>query len=224
MNKKLSDLIIGWRNSGSEPQEAFNWSVGLNRWVDKLPIHAHFLQDVLPSEIDRGKLRSICQDFRYDIIQKFLAVMVWGYGDRGYGPYRVSKMLAEVHATSVLQNAHALCRKGLPKEAYEYMALNRIKNLGPSFGTKFLSFCTPKEVGAPILDSYVGMWLKEFAPIDFEGVSLSYQNWNPKTYFRYWEWIKLHSEVFSCDPEDVELVIYRHAEKQFSTNSKWANK
>jgi hypothetical protein len=133
-------------------------------------------------------------------------------------------MLSQPHAESVLQAAYDLCRSSKPKEAYQYLTQNRIRNLGPAFGTKYLAFCTPREVGAPILDSFVGLWLKEFAGKDFEGVGLNYLNWNLRTYSRYWDWVKEHAESFSCNPDDVELVIFRNAEKVFSSGSKWALK
>lgn len=223
LNNKLSSLLGKWQRDGSTPQESFDWSSSRSNWSSKFPEHANFIK-TLPDSIGRGDVRKICQGTKHTVLEKFLAVMIWGYGDRGYGPYRVSIMLLQPQTESILQNAYNLCRNGDPKEAYEYMQLNRIRNLGPSFGTKFMTFCTPKNVGAPILDSYVGLWLKKNASMDFLNVAINSESWNIKTYTRYWDWIKLHSEHFECDPDDVELVLFRDAEKTFSANSKWANK
>jgi len=45
-----------------------------------------------------------------------------------------------------------------------------------------------------------------------------------KTYSFYWEWIKKHSIHFNCFPDEVELVLFRDAEKEFSKASSWAGK
>ena len=224
MNKRLSGLIADWKSEGSDPQEAFDWSSGLKSWKAKFPIHAKFLESVLPAQIDRDAVREICESSKFDIIEKFLAVMVWGYGDRGYGPYRVGLMLSQPHTRKVLSEAFGIAQKGEPIKAYEYMLKNRIRILGPSFGTKFLSFCTPREVGAPIYDSFIGLWVAKYAKVDFKGVSTNPENWNLKTYEAYWQWIKEHSENFECFPDEVELVLFRDAELQFSKNSGWAAK
>jgi hypothetical protein len=223
VNRRLSSLLKKWQAQGSQPQESFDWSSSKQNWIDAFPTHKTFIAG-LPSPIGRKEVRKICQGAKHSITEKFLAVMVWGYGDRGYGPYRVTKMLSQPHAENVLQTVFDLCRDSKPKEAYLCLMQNRIKNLGPSFGTKFLSFCTPKKVGAPILDSFVGMWLKDFAAKDFDGVGLNYQNWNFKTYSQYWDWVKEHADSFSCSPDDVELVLFRDAEKFYSSSSKWASK
>jgi hypothetical protein len=133
-------------------------------------------------------------------------------------------MLSQPHTRKVLSEAFGIAQKGEPIKAYEYMLKNRIRILGPSFGTKFLSFCTPREVGAPIYDSFIGLWVAKYAKVDFKGVSTNPENWNLKTYEAYWQWIKEHSENFECFPDEVELVLFRDAELQFSKNSGWAAK
>ncbi len=223
MNRRLTGLLKKWQIEGSQPQDSFDWSSSKPNWIKAFPAHERFIAR-LPLAIGREDVRKICQGRKHSVIEKFLSVMIWGYGDRGYGPYRVSKMLSQPHAESVLQAAYDLCRASKPKEAYQYLTQNRIRNLGPAFGTKYLAFCTPREVGAPILDSFVGLWLREFAKRDFEGVGLNYLNWNFKTYSHYWDWVKEHAESFSCHPDDVELVIFRNAEGVFSSGSKWASK
>jgi hypothetical protein len=206
------------------PQEAFDWSPGLQNWVDKFPKNAKFLETVLPLHIDRAGVRAICENPNYDIIEKFLAVMVWGYGDRGYGPFRVGVMLSQPHAKKVLSKAFEITQNGEPLDAYLFLMEHRIRILGPSFGSKFLSFCTPREVGAPIYDSLISFWVKAFAQKDFLGIPTSSENWNLKTYTRYWDWIKEHSVQMDCFPDEVELALFRDAERKFSKNSGWAGK
>ncbi len=224
MNTRLSGLIQDWHSNGRKPQEAFDWSPGLPNWIDKFPKEAKFLETVLPLHIDRVGVRAICENPNYDIIEKFLAVMVWGYGDRGYGPYRVGVMLSQPHARKVLSKVFQISQNGEPKDAYLFLMENRIRILGPSFGSKFLSFCTPREVGAPIYDSLISFWVKAFAQKEFLGVPTSSENWNLKTYTRYWDWVKEHSDQMDCFPDEVELALFRDAERQFSKNSSWASK
>jgi hypothetical protein len=192
--------------------------------MDKFPGNAKFLKSVLPLQIDREVVRAICESSKYDIIEKFLAVMVWGYGDRGYGPYRVGVMLSQPHTKKVLKRVFEIAQNGEPKDAYLFLMENRIRILGPSFGTKFLSFCTPRKIGAPIYDSLVGQWVSKYASKDFQGVSTNPENWNAKTYFAYWDWVKKHSEHFQCFPDEIEMVLFRDAALQYSKNSKWVTK
>ena len=150
--------------------------------------------------------------------------MIWGYGDRGYGPYRVTQMLNQEHAESVLAEVFDICQNGDPKGAYDFLRHNRIRILGPSFSSKFITFCTPKNIGAPIYDSYIALWVAAFAVRDFSGVRTTSEVWNLKTYARYWDWVKEHSEELNCFPDDIELAIFRDAETKFSKASNWADK
>jgi hypothetical protein len=150
--------------------------------------------------------------------------MVWGYGDRGYGPYRVTQMLNQPHAELTLREAFNLADSGEPIEAYEFLKSNRIRILGPSYGTKFITFCTPRAIGAPIYDSYIAKWLEMFAAEEFAGTRISSESWNSNTYSRYWGWAKEHSELLQCYPDQIELVLFRDAERLFSKTSNWRDK
>ena len=223
MNKRLTELIGIWATNGSSKQESFYWAKGRDNWSNAFPEESKFIFG-LPDEIDRDYVRRVCDSKKYTIRQKFLAVMVWGYGDRGYGPYRVSQMLGQEQAETVLSETFEICRSGDPKGAYDFLSKNRIRTLGPSFGSKFITFSTPREIGAPIYDSYIAMWVKKYAASEFAEVPTSSENWNLNTYSFYWDWIKLHSIHFDCLPDEVELVLFRDAEKEFSKASSWAGK
>jgi hypothetical protein len=223
MNKQLIQLIESWKISGSPEQEGFDWHSGRLNWINAFPDESKFIAS-LPEKIDRNAVRKICFSKNRSVLQKFLAVMVWGYGDRGYGPYRVTQMLNQPHAESVLAHVYKLSQYGAPLEAYDYLRNNRIRILGPSYGSKFISFCTPRAVGAPIYDSLISYWVKSFAHEEFIGVSVSSENWNFATYSRYWSWIKEHADELDCFPDEVELVLFRDAERRFATKSSWASK
>ena len=223
MNSKLEELVAAWKADGSPAQEAFDWSASRGNWVKAFPDHSAFINS-LPGEIDRSQVRRIAHASEYSIIEKFLAVMVWGYGDRGYGPYRVTQMLIQPHAESTLSEVFDLAESGKPIEAYQFLKANRIRILGPSYGSKFITFCTPREVGAPIYDSYIALWVSRFAASEFSDVPITSENWNVKTYSRYWSWVKSHSESLDCYPDEIELILFRDAEKEFSKNSSWMGK
>jgi len=223
VNKRLITLVQKWQAVGSPRQEGFDWTPSKHNWEKAFPIHTKFISE-LPSEIDRDAVWKICESAQYSILEKFLSVMVWGYGDRGYGPYRVTQMLSQENAEEILNQAYDTCRKGEPKVAYNFLKQNRIRILGPSYGSKFITFCTPREIGAPIYDSLIAMWIEEFAKKDFSGAPTSSENWNLKTYSRYWDWVKEHSDELGCYPDEIELVLFRDAETKFSKSSKWAEK
>jgi len=223
LNKRLLNLVEKWRVSGSPQQEGFDWTSSKKNWNQAFPEESQFINS-LPSEIDRAAVRKICNSNNYSISQKFLSVMVWGYGDRGYGPYRVTQMLNQDHALNVLNQVYGLAKGGDVKAAYDFLRLNRIRILGPSYGTKFLTFCTPREIGAPIYDSLISLWIKEFAAKEFSGVPTSSENWNLKTYSRYWDWVKEHSVELKCYPDEIELVLFRNAERKFAKSSNWSGK
>ena len=223
LNKSLIKLVENWKAIGSPQQEGFNWTSSKNNWIKAFPSESKVIS-ARPDEIDRDAVRKICNSQKYSIREKFLAVMVWGYGDRGYGPYRVTQMLNQKDALDVLAKVFEICQNGDPKGAYDFLRKNRIRILGPSYSSKFITFCTPRNVGAPIYDSYIALWVDAFAEKDFAGVPTTSEVWNSKTYARYWDWVKEHSEALNCYPDDIELVLFRDAEIKFSKASTWSGK
>jgi hypothetical protein len=223
LNKQLLLSIQNWKSDGSRAQEGVDWTSTERNWTEGFPAHKAFLIK-LPKIIDRDIVREICNSNSNSVIEKFLAAMVWGYSDRGYGAFRVSTMLDVEHAERTLLQVSKLANESSPKEAYAFLKENRIYNLGPSYGTKFIAFNTPRMVSAPILDSLIVLWLKEFAKDDFAGVGLSSTSWNFKTYSAYCDWVGLHAEAAACFPDEVELILFRMAEKRFAKASGWSGK
>ena len=223
LNSDLSKSIKHRKKTGARDQDPVNWTSTTSNWVEGFPRYSKFLKN-LPAEIDRNVVREICISNSSTVLEKFLTTMVWGYSDRGYGAYRVSKMLEQENAEDILSNVLKLTQGSKPIEAYEYLKANRIHNLGPSYGTKFITFNTPRETSAPILDSLILLWLKEFASEEFQGVNLNSMTWNVKTYSTYAYWVAKHAESTSCFPDEVELVLFRMAEEKFAKASGWAGK
>ena len=112
---------------------------------------------------------------------------------------------------------------GLVMEAYEFLSKNRVQQLGPAFGTKWLSFASPSGQPAPIYDSFIAMWIKKFAKNEFAEVSISSEVWSKKTYGTYFEWMVSNSAEFALKPDELELVIFQDATTEFSAKSKWSS-
>ena len=223
MNRQLTKLVESWKANGSPEQEGFDWSSSRDSWIEAFPRSSKFISE-LPIEIDRGVVREKCNSERLKIREKFLSVMIWGYGDRGYGPYRVTQMLNQENSEEILTQVFEKCQEGDPTGADDFLRSNRIRILGPSYGSKFITFCTPREIGAPIYDSLISMWIRKYAEREFFGVSTSSETWNLKAYSRYWDWVKEHSDELGCYPDQIELVLFRDAENKFSKASNWSGK
>lgn len=221
-DRHVNRLVLDWIESGRTEQEGFDWSKGRERWNQAFPKYkVHFSS--IPNLIDRKHVRSAFES-EIDITAKFLTSMIWGYGDRGYGPFRVTKMFEQSNYKSILSKVFELSASGKPLEAYKFLESNRIKNLGPSFSTKFIYFSTPREVGAPIFDSYIAKWIAHQAIERFVSLSVTSERWSLKTYSEYWHWATEISSRHKILPDELELIIFREAETLFSKNSIWEGK
>lgn len=219
-NLRLKALVVDWRLADSIPQEAFDWSRSRSNWQRDIPGCSKFISN-LPNELDRSYLRNLIPNLNVSLMEKFLAVMIWGYGDLGYGSYRVNKMFNSLGVNEKISQVFDMCQKGKPLEAYEFLSKNRITQLGPAFGTKLISFFTPREIVAPIYDSFIWKWMNQYANEVFNGASSSSEVWNLKTYSHYLNWMSLHAAKYDCYGDDLELVIFRDALARFSTSSAW---
>ena len=212
---RISKLISQWQKSGSAPQEAFDWSNSRDNWTKDLPQMRKFVES-LPKSLDRTFLREVAQNQDFTPIEKFTATMIWGYGDVGYGSYRVKKMFNSLDFVRKIENSYSMCHSNEPLTAYSYLSKNRIEQLGPSFGTKWISFVTPPHSPAPIYDSLIGNWFSTFAAADFQGVSLNPEVWSLKTYSSYFLWMNKVANKHSIKCDDLELVIFQEASNLFS--------
>jgi hypothetical protein len=223
MNQQLLRGLQNWKLLGSKPQAGVDWTSTKVNWISGFSDHQTFIMS-LPKVIDRGIVRDICASASNTVLEKFLATMIWGYSDRGYGAFRVSKMLLQSDAKDILSQVIELSNNSRPIEAYAFLKANRIFNLGPSYASKFITFNTPRNVSAPILDSLIVRWLSEFASEEFAGLNLSCTTWNTKTYTAYCDWIGHHANSASCLPDDVELILFRLAEERYAKASSWLGK
>jgi hypothetical protein len=220
INKRLAKMVSEWLESGSPAQESFDWSRSRTNWSRDIPKHKDFIKS-LPDAISRKDVRRISERKSFDVVDKFLATMIWGYGDLGYGSYRVNKMFLTPGFREKIETSYGLASEGKTLDAYQYLSKNRVSQLGPAFGTKWLSFASPKGSPAPIYDSFIAKWVEKFAKREFANVSTSSEVWSLKTYATYFDWMALHSDELGLKPDDLELVIFQDATTEFSEKSKW---
>jgi hypothetical protein len=222
INERLFLNVTEWVQSGCPAQEAFNWSKSRRNWQRDLPTEKQFIES-LPDSLSREDVRVFCASGKSTVTEKFTVSMIWGYGDLGYGSYRVKKMFSTPGFEEKINCSYELASTGLVMEAYEYLSKNRVQQLGPAFGTKWLSFISPSAQPAPIYDSFIAMWIKKFAKYEFAEISMSSEVWSKKIYGTYFEWMVSNSAEFGLKPDELELVIFQDATTEFSAKSKWSN-
>ena len=221
-NRRLSLKVDQWNRLGKPPQEGFDWSKSRSNWCKDLPSQIEFIGS-LPESLSRIDVRKISESIESTVIEKFVASMIWGYGDLGYGSYRVNKMFSTPGFHEKISESFELSSTGRILEAYEFLSKNRIQQLGPAFGTKWLSFSSPITKPAPIYDSFIALWVTKYAKKEFGEVSTSSEVWSKRTYATYFEWMFSNSLEFGIRPDDLELLIFQDATLEFSAKSKWMN-
>lgn len=203
---RLDALVSEWRANGSPNQEGYPWVLSKAKWTQ---LADEFHVDIVdfPDLIDRQFLWNISASTA-TAQTSFLAVMIWGYGDIGYGPHRVRQMFQSSGFASSLDIVKSKCRDGQTLEAYELLKNSRIRQLGPSFGSKVLTFFHDPATAPAILDSIVANWLNEYVPSLLGGKKVNAETWNVQTYARYIGWSQEVSEAYEIAPCSLEQLVF----------------
>jgi hypothetical protein len=133
----------------------------------------------------------------------FLPCMAWGFGRVGYGPHRVTNMLAEGQRTveSKLAAVVHAAVGGKPVDAYGLLAgRSRLEGLGPAFGTKFIYFVDRR---ALILDRIIASSLKALS-----AVSLNPVPWDRAAYATYLATMESWARHLHVEPDELEQVLF----------------
>ena len=208
--RPLTELVRNWRLDGSPSQPGMTWP--RQRWIEAFPMQSGRLQ-TMPDLLDRAALRQLCDGASVDADAAeaaFIAVMAWGYGAVGYGPFRTRNVLATtLRASDRLAAVARAIREDGAISAYEHLANAgdcRLRGLGPAFGTKYLSFCQPPGMNpsALILDALVSTWLRREAELGLDSVA-----WSVGTYRRYLNLMHEWASLLDCRPEELEYCIFR---------------
>jgi len=107
INQRLSSKVNEWIQSGSPSQEAFDWSKSRRNWERDLPNEKQFIES-LPDALSRKDVRKISESDKCLVTEKFVTSMIWGYGDLGYGSYRVKKMFSTPEFLEKINESEAL--------------------------------------------------------------------------------------------------------------------
>jgi hypothetical protein len=211
--KALRDLVT--RSTG-KPQRAIPWPRA--RWRATFPETLLFQR--LPTLLDRSTIRTLClrADASIDAAtDAFLAAMVWGYGEVGYGAWRVKQAFHDPDAGKKLHDVAAALNSDGPEAAYSLMgAGSRLHRIGPAFGSKFLFFADSgiHTRRALILDRLVAQWLR--LNTDFRANPVP---WAPDTYRAYLDQMHEWAAVLNVEPETLELAMFQ---EMAPTGSQWA--
>lgn len=206
----VHELVERWRSAGNPTQQGIAWP--RQRWIEAFPKHAQMLR-VMPDQLDRGALRSTCVDAAVDADsaeRAFVAVMAWGFGNVGYGPFRTRRVLTNTPGASdrLATVARTLADSGAIAAYRRFGSKEdcRLHGLGPAFGTKYLYFCQPRQrdVVALILDDLVSKWLLREARLKLNPVL-----WSEATYGRYLDHLHGWAASLDCGPDDLEYCIFR---------------
>jgi hypothetical protein len=157
--------------------------------------------------IDRGYLWSLSSGGA-PIEKVFLAVMIWGYGEIGYGPHRVKQMFESANFMKSISQASNDCQEGRILAAYLTLKKANIRQLGPAFGTKVLTFFHERTGAPAILDSVVATWCNTHALDDLGGAPLDPTVWSGLTYSRYMTWMQRQSDAHRLPVCTIEQLIF----------------
>lgn len=204
--EQVRRLIDDWRRSGCPRQEGVAWNP--SKWIAAFPAHSESLR-ALPARLDRSVIRRAAADAGLgprEAVAAFVAIMAWGYGVNGYGPFRTTRVLDNPNADERLAtSARRLADQG-PLAAYRSLAgdLN-LPHLGVAFGTKFLYFCPQTATGlqALILDRLVSTWLLTHTALNIDPIP-----WNVSAYARYLESMHRWADELGIAPDELEECIF----------------
>ena len=193
-----------------------------DRWKKDFPEHGELL-DSLPDLLDREGVRRVAKDAHLDpnhAVAAFVVVMLWGFGNVGYGPFRTRRILDDTPDSAGRLHAVAVALHDEGAEA-AYRLFERdakLKWLGPAFGTKFLYFAQPRGTDPQSLihDALVSAWLAREA-----GINLPSLLWDTASYTTYLGLIRHWADEIGCDPEDIEYAIFQTMADE--RGSQWAN-
>ena len=204
--KRIDILVEDWRSIGEPDQEAFPWSRSRTKWQALADDFGIDISD-FPVLIDRGFIWRL-NSTKEPVERVFFAVMVWGYGDIGYGPHRVRQMYDSPNFIKSLCEAREACEKSQFLEAYAILKNSKIRQLGPAFGTKVLAFFHERNGAPAILDSVIAKWCNRHALEELGPSGLNSEVWNLETYERYITWIQSISEAKRVPMCTLEQLMF----------------
>jgi hypothetical protein len=218
-SSSVDRVVTEWQAHGRPRQQGIRWP--RERWLATFPESAHVLAS-LPDYLDRPTTRAACLGAPGSptaASHAFVAVMAWGSGAVGYGPWRTARILqTSVDAPDRLVSVAQRLAEAGALDAYGLLGGDcRLRWLGPAFGTKYLYFCpqSPADPQALILDRLVARWLARHVDRPFNSLS-----WSSRRYRRYLDLVGSWADALGVAPDDVEWCIFQAESDQ--TRNQWA--
>ena len=207
-----------WKILGKPRQGGIDWN--LASWVKKFHEHEEFLTQLKKKNLgllDRTTVRGVVRDClgKGDLEVAFLAVMIWGFGFRGYGRFRSNKIIEDKAFKSSLEKTVESLNKGDVIGAYEHLIENGPDGLGCAFGSKFLYFAAPKDLkNYPlIIDSLVAIAINNAGFNQIKVQSLKAD--------KYFDLIKKFHEAaafYEIQPDELEELLFANVYKIYSSS------
>lgn len=195
-------VFDAWNQGGRVPQPGVAWPV--ERWRSAFPQEDLFW-NAIPRDLDRDDVRRMVLS-ELTIEQRFLVVMVWGFGRVGYGPWRAQRALAEVGASNKLETAVDLLHTEGALSAYRFLGTGgRLPWLGPAFATKFLFFVS-KDVSVQrplILDAVVARSIQRSG-----GQFFNPGAWSSRIYGEYLDVLHGWADSLGCPADELERCLF----------------
>lgn len=186
------------------PWKHRSWQALLPDCMEEVP------ENVL--ELDRLPRRAIFDVaravFRGDATARVLLLLTvaWGKGSDVCGPCVAFEALSTDGADEKLEQVVGAMSENRVLDAYSLLASEcRLREIGPSFGTKFLYFLGARSDVEPmplILDSIVG------ARLDGFGVHFRYRKWQVDDYSSYLSFMAAVGKEIDLAPDDIELRLF----------------
>lgn len=163
----------------------------------------------MPDRIDRNVVRQQCLDAAAspsDAVDAFVTTMIWGYGSVGYGSWRVSRIFGmNPNLPERLWHLAGTVAVLGGVAAYRALATDRVRFLGPAFGTKYLSFVPQHDRLPPALihDAVVARAIEGLG-----GPRWSPLTWSSATYERYVLSMSRWAADLNLSATDLEWILF----------------
>ncbi|MBM7492704.1 hypothetical protein JOD64_003926 [Micromonospora luteifusca] len=200
------------------PGERAPVTVNISRWRAEVPPDAW--PDTLPpsGEIWRRDVFAVADAYRAGSVsprQLLTAVLVWGYGPIGYGPWRATRSLDADPDGKRLASALEEVTTSAPGEEALRRSYQRFRDpdharlpwLGPGLFTKVLYFVGYRRgLGGPqplILDRVVASQLPAEAGVGRRN------GWSSEEWLAYLRWAAEQAQARCVEPDAVEMAVVR---------------
>jgi len=208
-------LIADLRDAGCFAADQHGASWNPERWEAVLgPLEGLPTSLIESRHISREDLHGLGQSFRREPSPAFVvAVMAWGYGDIGYGPWRTRQALQTPGALDRIYEAiDTTCLHGAVAGYRSLAAAGRPKFLGATFGTKLICFGAYRAIDSGpkpvILDYRIGKALER------HGYHFACERWQAADsrglggYGSYVDIVQELAGELRCSAEDVEYRLW----------------